>query len=160
LADNKPAYTVRVAEAGGTTRFFAAFEDGNGTRQEIEIDEAVYLTLDACRLIEKGQENERGRHWERLELSEAQLAARTFQPPTPMEEAVAQSVDMQSALTTLTDTQRRRFLLYHEYGLNHDQIATVESCKRQAVTQSIAAAAEKIKLFFEGALPKGGLSEE
>jgi len=42
LTDNKPAYTVRVAEAGEYTRNFAAFfEDGSGIRREIEVDETV-----------------------------------------------------------------------------------------------------------------------
>ena len=120
----------------------------------------IYLALDDCRLIEKRQINEVERHQERFELTEGQLAARTLRPPKPMEEATELSSDVQAALATLTDTQRRRFLLYHEHGLNHDQIAAVEGCKRQAVTQAIAAATEKIKIFFEGALPNRGLSEE
>ena len=152
LADNKPAYTVRVAEAGGTTRFFAAFEDGSGIRQEIEVDEAVYLALDACRLIEKGQENERGRHWERFKLSEAQLAARTHRPQKPMEEAVVQAVDMQAALATLTEAQRRRFLLYYDHGLSYEQIAKAENRALNAIVQSINAAEEKLKNFFEGSM--------
>ena len=147
MTDKKPAYTVRATETDGVIRYFAAFEDGCGIRQEIEVDDAVYLALDACRLIEKGQENERGRHWERFKLSEAQLAARTLRPQKPMEEAVAQAVDMQSALAMLTDTQRRRFLLYHDHGLSYEQIATIEGCKLQVVARSIDAAKSKLKNF-------------
>ena len=157
MTDNKPAYTVRIAEVDGTTRYFTAFVDGSGIQQDIEIPREVYLALEDCRLTEKRQENEFDRHRERFELSEAQLAERTLRPPLPMEEAVTQKVDMQAALATLTDTQRRRFLLYHEHGLSYEQIAAVEGCKLQVVARSIDTAKLKLKNFFdEGGEKRGG----
>ena len=117
MSDNTSAYAVREEIINGATRYYAAFWDGNGIRQETEVNREIYLALNQCRLVEKRQENEFDRHRERFKLSEAQLAARTFKPPLPMEEAVAQTADMQTALATLTDTQRRRFLLYHEHGI-------------------------------------------
>jgi len=160
MSDDTSAYVVREEIGDGTIRYYAAFEDGNGVQQEAEIPYAVYLALDQCRLVEKRQENERVRHRERFELSEAQLAARTLRPPLPMEEAVVQAVDMQAALATLTETQRRRFLLYHEHGLNYEQIAAVEGCKFQVIARSIEAAKVKLKNYFDEGVKKGGLSEE
>jgi len=145
----KFTYTVREETVDGVARYFAAFKDGGGLTQETEIPCEVYLALDLCRLDEKRQQNEFERHIERLALSEGQLAARALRPPRPMEETVAQSVDMQAALTTLTDTQRRRFLLYHEHGLSHKQISVVEGCSVRAVEYSVAAARKVIKKFFD-----------
>ena len=149
MTDNKPAYTVRIAEVDGTTRYFTAFVDGSGIQHEIEIPREVYLALEDCRLTEKRQENEFDRHRERFELSEAQLAVRTLRPPLPMEEAVTQTVDMQAALATLTDTQRRRFLLYHDHGLSFEQIAKAENRIKSTIVESIMAASEKIKNYFD-----------
>ena len=132
----------------GATRYYAAFRDGNGVQQEAEIPREVYMALDACRLVEKRQTNEFERHWERFALSEAQLTARMLRPPLSMEEAVAQTADMQSALAALTDTQRRRFLLHNEHELNYQQIAIVEGCSVRAVEYSVAAAKATLKKYF------------
>jgi len=149
-------YHLRTVSTGGEQKFFVSFTDGNGFTQEAEISREAYLALDKCRLAEKRQENEIERHRERFELSEAQLAVRTLRPPIPMEEAITQAVDMQSALATLTDTQRRRFLLYHDYELSYEQIAAIEGCKLQVVARSIEAAKGKLKNFFDEGGEKRG----
>ena len=150
MAYNKPAYAVRAEGADGVARYFAAFVDGSGTRQEAEIDRETYSMLDDCRRHERQQETFFDRHVEHLELSEAQLAARALRMPLPVDEAAALAVDMRDALASLTDTQRRRFLLYHAHGLNYRQLAEVEGCSTAAVSDSVATAAAKLKRFFEG----------
>jgi DNA-directed RNA polymerase specialized sigma24 family protein len=156
MPTEKFTYTVREESVDGVVRYFAAFVDGSGLPQEAEIPREVYLALDQCRLAEKKQQNETERHMERLELSEGQLAARALRPQKPMEEAVAEAVDMQAAIATLTDAQRRRFLLYHEHGLNYEQIAQAENLSKQAIAQSIARAEEVLKKFFEDGVDKRG----
>ena len=152
----KFTYTVRKETVDGVARYYAAFTDGDGLPQETEIPREAYLALEDCRLAEKRQVNEVERHWERYELTEAQLAARTLRPPLPMEEAVVQTVDMQAALAALTETQRRRFLLYYEHGLTYEQIAQVEGCRYQVITRSVTAAITILKNFFdEGGVKQG-----
>jgi DNA-directed RNA polymerase specialized sigma24 family protein len=150
MAYNIPAYAVRAEETDGTARYFAAFTDGSGTRQEAEIDRETYLALEDCRRHERRQVTFFERHVEHLELSEAQLAARALRMPLPMDEAAALAVDMRDALATLTDIQRRRFLLYHAHGLNYRQLAQTEGCSTTAAENSVTAAAAKLKKFFEG----------
>ena len=150
MSDDSCTYAVREETIDGATRYYATFEDSNGVQQEAEIPCEVYLALDQCRLVDKRQVNEVERHWERYELTEGQLAARTLRPPKSMEEAVVQTVDMQAALASLTDAQRRRFLLYHEHGFNMEQIAGVEGCSHPAVLKSIAIAQEKLEKYFSG----------
>ena len=149
-------YHLRTETTCGETKYYAAFSDSSSHWQEIEIPGEVYMALDRCRLKEKGQQNVFDRYTEHLELSESQLAARTLRPLMPMEEAVAQAVDMQAALASLTDTQRRRFLLYHEHELNFEQIAKVEGCKHQVVMRSIATAKAKLKNFLDEGGAKQG----
>jgi len=150
MSDDTPAYAVREETIDGTTRYYAAFKDGNGTRQEIEIPRAVYLALDDCRKHEQRQIRSGERHVENSRLSEEQLAERASVSSTPLDVAVSLSLDLQAALAALTDTQRRRFLLYHEHGLNYEQIAAVEDCSHPAVLKSIAIAQEKLEKYFSG----------
>jgi len=149
MAYNIPAYAVRAEGTDGATRYFAAFTDGSGTRQEIEIDRETFLMLDDCRRHERRLETFFDRHVGHLELSEAQLAARALRMSLPMDEAAALAVDMRDALATLTDTQRRRFLLYHAHGLNYRLLAQAEGCSTAAVSDSVAVATMKLKKFFE-----------
>jgi len=149
MRGNSTAYTVRIEETDGATRYLAAFADGDGTRQEVEINREIYLALEDCRRHEQRQMKYFDRHIEHLELSEAQLAARALRLPQPMDEAAALAVDMRDALAALTETQRRRFLLYHAHGLNYRQLAEVEGCSTTAAENSVTAAKAKLQKFFE-----------
>jgi len=144
----KPSYTVREETVDGVTRYYSAFEDDSGQRQEIEVSYEVYLAIDNYRREEIRQVNVIKRHRERFVPSENQLAARALSPSLPMEDAVQQTVDMQAALATLTETQRRRFLLYHEHSLSYEQIATVEGCTHPAVIKAVFTAQLKLKKYF------------
>ena len=52
------------------------------------------------------------------------------------------------ALSTLTDVQRRRYLLYHVHGLTLRQIAEAEGVIHTKIHRSLIAAERKIKKFF------------
>ena len=153
----KFTYAVREKTVDGVAQYYAAFTNGDGLPQEAEIPYEVYLALVQFRREERRQANIFSRHLEHLELSEAQLAARMLMPPLPMEEAVAQTADMQAALAVLTETQRRRFLLYYEHGLTYEQIAHVEGCAYSATVKSIASAKEKVQKFISGEGDKTGV---
>ena len=111
---NKPTYTVRALEADGAIRYFAAFVDGDGALQEVEISDAVYLALEECRRHEVRQVRSAERHHERMELSEEQLSNQMLHPSVSMETIIDAAVSFQMALALLSEKQRRRFLLYHE----------------------------------------------
>jgi len=144
----KFTYAVRAENADGAPRYFAAFVDGGGNPQEVEIPREVYLALEACRRDMNRQIASIKRHQERLALSEGQLAARVNASHAPMEERVDAALSMQAALASLTETQRQRFLLYHEYGLNVEQIATVEDCAHPAIVKAISTAQQKLEKYF------------
>jgi len=149
MSDEKFTYTVQDEIKGGEGCYYATFIDGNGLPQEAGISYEVYIALEDCRRHEQRQQRSIERHIERVKLTEGQIAEHIQTPPEPLEASVDAIVSLQAALATLTDTQRRRFLLYHEYGLSYEQIAVVEGCKFQVIARSIAAAIAKLKNFFE-----------
>jgi len=48
-------------------------------------------------------------------------------------------------MAELPATQRRRFILYHEFGLTYEQIAEMEGCSKVSAFRSVSRAEEKIK---------------
>lgn len=141
-------YRVRVESADGITRYFASFADGEGAAHEAEIAFDVYSALENCRKHEKRQINFEDRHVEQAELSEAQLHERMLRLPPALEHLVEdqeQAAQLHAAIASLPETQRRRFLLYHEDGLTYEQIAALEGCTLMPIKRSIACAEEKIR---------------
>ena len=53
------------------------------------------------------------------------------------------------AMGTLTEVQRRRYLLYHVNGLTMREIADIEGTKHQSVVECLQAAEKKIKYFLK-----------
>ena len=150
MINDRPTYSVRVTEMDGVIQYYAAFIDGSGIRQEIEIGREIYLALEDCRKHEQRQTRSDERHTEQSLLSDEQLVERSTVSPTPLDEAISLTLDLQSVLPLLTESQRRRFLLYHEHGLSYQQIASIEGCSARAVEYSVAAAKAHLKKFFEG----------
>jgi len=145
---DKFTYSVREERRDGESHFFADFVNGDGIRQETEITREIYKALEDCRKCEQRIIRSDERHLERSLLSDEQLVERAVKPPVHMEKAVSFSLDLQAALPLLTETQRRRFLLCHEYGLRYEQIAGIEGCSIQAVAKAISTAKEQLKKFF------------
>lgn len=148
MSFEKSTYYICEKITEGEISYFASFIDGNGTYQEIKIPDDVFLVLEQCRKHESRQERSIRRHQEQALLEDAQLQSRVFQPICSVEDVVSLTVDMQAALATLTDIQRRRFLLYHEYGLSYELIAKEENLSKQAIAQSISRAEKAIKKFI------------
>lgn len=149
-------YILHSSITDGEQRYITIFTDGSGHRQETEVTREVYMALDECRRVEKRQKNAFDRHEEHMALTENQLSARLFNMLPPMEDTVAQAIELQAALAIITDTQRRRFLLYHEHGLTYEQIARAENHSKQAIAQSISKAEIALKNYFVQEVDKQG----
>ena len=142
------AYRVRIEGEGSNTRYFSSFVDAADAVHEIEISFEIYLALENCRRHEKRQENFIDRHVEQAELSEGQLQERMARLPPALEllvENQEQAIKLHTAIASLPESQRRRFLLYHEDGLTQEQIAALDGCSQTAIANSIQRAKEKIK---------------
>lgn len=128
--------------------YYIAFTDSTGVRQELEVDKALFDTLDRFELDDLSFLNEVDNHYERSELTEASLNARAFELPETVEETVMQhdeSERLHKAIAMLPAKQRKRLTLYYFRGLNYAQIAEIEGCKYQAVRESICVALKNLK---------------
>jgi RNA polymerase sigma-70 factor (ECF subfamily) len=85
-------------------------------------------------------------------MTDETLHSRAISPPGSVEDTVFDSErnkQLCRAIAKLPEIQRRRFVLYHEFGLTYEQIAEVEGAKRQPITCSIKRAEEKIRLSMK-----------
>ena len=145
-------YALRTENAGGITRYYASFTDGQGVRQETEVSESVYLELQLLTRNEGRLCRSDRRHIEQSELTDEMLYARATKPPKLPEEIVIdrlRSEDLRQAVGELSEIQRRRFNLYYEAGLTYEQIAKEENCAFQVVAKAVRAAESKIMKYFE-----------
>lgn len=146
--DKYNPYTLNVADG----KFYLSFRDGTGALHEMEIDSALYETLNAFELDDLSYLNEWDRHIEHSELSEETLEQRMWRVPLSVEEAVYRRMQYEwlyQAIDRLPKAQRRRLILYYFYDFTYEKIAEIEGCSIMPVKRSIDRALEKIKKFFE-----------
>ncbi len=152
MFDNSNSYILRTEIVENTVHYYVSFIDGQAVRQNIEVSHSVYLEL--CRSVKQERNLKRSdeRHLERSGLTDETLHNRTLNQSKSIEEIASdnmRSERLRQAIAGLPETQRRRFILYHEFGLNYAQIAGKEGCTARAVEYSVTIAQEKIKKFFK-----------
>jgi RNA polymerase sigma-70 factor (ECF subfamily) len=92
------------------------------------------------------------RHMEQSDLTDETLYSRAVNPQKSVEETTFDTLrneQLRLAIRQLPEVQRRRFLLYHEFGLTYKQIAEMEGCAFQVVAKAVKAAESKFKKYFE-----------
>ena len=148
MFDNTNPYTLRTEIVEGITHYYVSFTDGQAIPRETEVSRPVYLEF--CRFV-KAERNLRRfdeRHIEQSELTDETLYLRTLLPPKSVEKTAFDSLrdeHLRQAIAELPKIQRRRFVLYHEFGLTYDQIAEMEGRHRTSICESVLAAEAKIK---------------
>ena len=148
MFDNTNHYTLRTEITEGITHYYIAFADGEGIHRETEVSRPVYLEFLRFIHVERTLRRWDERHIEQSELTDEMLCARAFNPQKSVEEIMFDSQRnerLRMAVLELTEVQRQRFILYHEFGLTFEQIARIEGCKRQSATRSVRSAEEKIQ---------------
>ena len=88
------------------------------------------------------------RHREFNEVWDETLYRRALRVPKSLDERMIEEERNETlckAVESLPEIQRRRFLLYYEYGFNFYQIAAMEHCTASAIQKSVAIAKEKVK---------------
>lgn len=148
MFDNTNHYTIRIEEQNGRKRYFIAFIDGQGVFREVEVSYGVYMEF--CNFIKRERNLRRSdeRHLEQSELTEETLCRRALHMPQPVEEAVNRQICMEHlnrAINELPPIQKRRFLLYFDYGLTYEQIGKKEGCSKVAAKYTVDKAISTIK---------------
>jgi RNA polymerase sigma-70 factor (ECF subfamily) len=148
MFDNTNPYTLRTKVAEGIARYFVSFTDGQGIHRETEVSRPVYLEF--CRFVKQERNLRRWdeRHTEYSELTDETLYNRALHPSKDVEETVfdrERDERLHQIIAKMPELQRRRFILYHEFGFTYEQIAEIEGCARQPVTRSVERAVAKIR---------------
>lgn len=131
---------------------FLSFRDGQGMLRELQITRELFEVLNRFELDDLSILNEWDRHIEHFEQTEQSLNRRTFFKAESVEETVLRSIEyehLHRAISELSETQRRRLVLYYFEGLTYEQIAKKEGCKYQTVQESIYAALKKLKKLLK-----------
>ena len=132
-------------------RYYAAFFDGKGKPQEVEISEDVFHAFEEFVKTERNLRRWDERHEEHLEYAEEEISVKVPRLQKSIEEVICEKElarEVETVIDTLPEIQRRRFLLYHKYDLTYEQIAEVENCSHPAIIKSVSAAIQKLKTFF------------
>ncbi len=118
----------------------------------IDITKEIFEEFDEFEKEDARQIQEMARHNELNIVTEATLNRRAFYKPESVDDIIIKNIDnekLQKALDKLTKEQRRRILLYYDYQLTMEEIATIEGCSKQSIQESIKWGIKKLKNFFE-----------
>ena len=151
MSNYTSTYALRVEEIQGITHYFIAFKDGRGLFRETEVSRPVYLEFQRSAREEQNQARWSRRHIEQSELTDQSLYDRALHKPKALEEVVLDNLcneRLAQTVAMLSETMRRRFVLYHDFGLTYQQIAEMEGCTKMPVKRSIDRAEEKIRENF------------
>ena len=146
------SYTVEAFERNGSAVFKIRFHDSNNVVQQLEITADVFEAFDTAKKIEKKFLNFFDNHIEHQELSNEHLQKRAAHKPKTGEEMyddVQREMQFDTALDSLTDVQRRRFLMYYTESLSLKAIALIENSNISSVKKSIDAARKVFLVFFQ-----------
>ena len=141
-------YTLRTESAEGIARYYISFNDGEKRCHEIEVSRPVYREFERFVRVERNLTRWDERHREQSEVWDETLNKRALYPPDSLEDTVfdcLRNEQLRLAIQQLSETQRRRFVLHHEFGLTYGQIAKMEDCQKAAVSESVQQAKTEIR---------------
>ena len=155
MFDNTNHYALRTEIVEGIMRYYVSFTDGQNVPRETEVSRPVYLEFLRFIRIERNLRRWDERHIEQSDLTDETLHDRALYPQKSIEDTAFDSLrneQLRLAVQSLPEIQRRRFVLYHEFGLTYEQIAEMEGCTHVAVLRAVKKAQDSIKNYFEQGL--------
>ena len=147
-------YSLEIITGKNKDKYFVSFTDGYGEFQRLEINMDIYSALFDLNKTDRNLTRSDERNLEHSELTDETLIKRSFKRPKGIEELILEK-EMKKlfwqAIGELPDVQRKRLLLYYDYGFSLKEIAKMENCSIRAIKYSIDIAKknleEKIKKF-------------
>ena len=131
-------YTLLHDERNNT--YFVMFRDGERKTQLIEVDKAIYDTMNRFELDDLSEMNEYDNHIEHSEVFEITLNRRILHKPQGIEEIIEDRIvtrELKKAINQLSSVQKRRIELYYFENKTLDEIAKMENTTHQAVSKTI-----------------------
>ena len=150
-AKDNPYTIYTTGSDTGHPKYILEFTDGQKRPQRLEIDQVLYELFDQFELEDKRFLNEVDRHYEHIDLIEAEIEHRAAFPKESLEEEIGRVLlyeELHKGIAQLTETQQRRLALYYFHGLTYEQIAAMEGCRYFSVRESVVSAIEKLRRIF------------
>lgn len=141
-------YSLEIIKGQYTDRYFVSFTDGYGEFQRLEINKDIYSALFELNKRDRNLTRLDERNLEHSELTEETLVKRSFKKSKGIEEIILEKemkTEFWKTIGELPDVQRKRLLLYYDYGFSLKEIAKMENCSIRAVKYSIDIAKKKLK---------------
>ena len=139
-------YTIFTTGAGThQVRYFVSFHDSEGKYRRLELSYAEYETFNRFELDDLSYLNEIDRHYgDKSDMDD-------ITPDITSQTAMShlENERLHAALQILTETQRRRVVLYYYCGYTYKQIAELEGCTKMPIKRSIEDALRKLKEFLQ-----------
>ena len=152
MFNKENSYTLHTEEVEGIVCYIVRFKDSQNILQEVEVPHSVFDALAHCSKKEEALARQDRRHIEYAELADTEIYDRAVHKPKSVEEAALNNLlgeDLTRAIAELPETQRRRFLLYHDCGLTLQKIAEIEKRAFQVVARSVRSAENRIKKILK-----------
>ncbi len=152
MAYRKKAYTLKEEIREDGIRYSIGFKDGQGNYHELEVSEQFFMEFRQMERRNRNLQQWDERHREFNEVWEETLNRRALRLPKTLDELLMDKERdelLYRLIDGLPEIQRRRFLLYYDYGFNYYQIGAMEHCNASAARNSVVIAREKIKAQME-----------
>lgn len=140
-------YSLEIIK-GRKDRYFVSFTDGYGDFQRLEINEDVYSALADLNKNDRNLTRSDERNLEHSELTDETLIKRAFKKPKGIEELIMEKEVKKlfwQAIGELPEVQRKRLLLYYDYGFSLKEIAKMENCSIRAIQYSLEIAKKRLE---------------
>ena len=140
-AKDNPYRIYSIGADTETPQYFVEFNDVNGVSHVIEIEKSLFEEFNSFELDDLSYLNEVERHHTSVDNIEV------FSEDITEESAFKRifSDELYAAFSKLTETQRKRIILYYFYDYTYEQIADHEGCTKMPVKRSIDDAIKKLR---------------
>mgnify|MGYP000931451575 CR=1 FL=1 len=148
MANFMNGYSLEIIEGRNKKRYFVSFTDSDGDFQRVEINFDIYSALFELNKRDRNLTRSDERNLEHSELTDETLIRRSFKKPKGIEEIILEKEMKKlfwTAIGELSGVQRKRLLLYYDYGFSLKEIAIIEKCSIPAIKYSIDIAKKKLK---------------
>ncbi|MSU03562.1 RNA polymerase sigma factor [Tissierella pigra] len=148
MANFMNAYILEKTEGMDKEQYYVSFIDGNYVLHRIEINFDIYSALFELNKRDRNLTRSDERNLEHSELTDETLSRRIFEKSKGTEEIILEKemkTEFWKAIGELPNIQRKRLLLYYDYGFSLKEIAKMENCSIRAVKYSIDIAKKKLK---------------
>lgn len=148
MANFMNGYSLEKIEKENKEKYYVSFTDGDGEYHRVEINSDIYSALFELNKMDRNLTRSDERNLEHSELTEESLNRRSFKTSKGVEEVILEK-EMKTvfweAVGELPDVQRKRLLLYYDYGFTLKEIALMEGCSLRAIKYSIDIAKKKLE---------------